>query len=170
MLTTPALWVAFAAMVPLMAVAAWSDLRTLKIPNKLVLLMLAVFLVTGFWGLPTETFLWRLVYGAVVLAIGFGLFSLGVMGGGDAKMIAAIVPFVMPQEIGAFLVIYAVSALAFWAILKLIMMVPREHETGWYFVDQQLDKSRKRTDFPLGLIIGVTVLIYLGIHTWYSLA
>ncbi|MEL7471556.1 MAG: hypothetical protein AAFN27_24125, partial [Pseudomonadota bacterium] len=83
---------------------------------------------------------------------------------------AAIVPFVMPQEIGAFLVIYAVSALAFWAILKLIMMVPREHETGWYFVDQQLDKSRKRTDFPLGLIIGVTVVIYLGIHTWYSLA
>ena len=61
MLTTPALWVAFAAIVPLMALAAWSDLRTLKIPNKLVLLMLAVFLVTGFWGLPTETFLWRLV-------------------------------------------------------------------------------------------------------------
>ncbi|MEM9061295.1 MAG: prepilin peptidase [Pseudomonadota bacterium] len=169
MLSTPALWVAFAAMVPLMLLAAWSDLKYLQIPNTLVLIVFAVFLVTGFWGLPTETFLWRLLYGVCALAIGFGLFSLGVMGGGDAKMIAAVVPFIVPEEVGAVLLIYAVCALAFWALLKSVMMIPREHETGWYFVDQQLDKSRKRTDFPLGLIIGSTVMIYLGIHAWYSL-
>ena len=76
MFSTPALWAAFAAMVPLMVLTAWWDLKHLKIPNKLVLAVLATFVVAGLWGLPLETFAWRLVYGLVALAFGFGLFAL----------------------------------------------------------------------------------------------
>ena len=77
----PALWFAIAAMLTLMLLTAWFDLKHLRIPNALVLAVLAVFLVAGFWGLPLATFLWRLGAGAAVLGLGFGLFAAGLASG-----------------------------------------------------------------------------------------
>lgn len=164
MLSTPALWIAFAAMIPLMVLTAWWDLKHLKIPNWLVLGVLATFLITGLWGLPLETFAWRLLYGAIALCLGFGLFALGGIGGGDAKMLAALVPFAFPQDVVSILALYAILTLFLMMVLRIVMQVARHDETGWLAVDQLHKPARERV-FPMGLIFGSTMLIYLGINT-----
>lgn len=69
--------------------AAGSDLRYLQIPNRLVLLICLLYpLHVLFAGAPVD------VSGAVTMAggiliLGFGLFCLGLVGGGDVKFLAA---------------------------------------------------------------------------------
>jgi prepilin peptidase CpaA len=167
LIETPALWVALAAMLPLMVVMAWSDLKVLKIPNWLVLSVLVVFLVCGLWGLPLDTFAWRLGQGVVVLIIGFLIFALGGIGGGDAKMAAALAPFVVPAEVLPFLALYAVTTLVLMAVLRMVQQFARHEETGWLAIDQLHKPARERV-FPMGLIFAITVVIYLVVHVVQS--
>lgn len=73
-----------------MAFAASSDLLTMRISNKLVL-----FLALAFCGvaiavdLPLQQFAMHVTCALVVLAVGFTLFALRWIGGGDAKLAAA---------------------------------------------------------------------------------
>lgn len=159
-MTPPALWLAIAAMLPLMALCAWYDLKSLRIPNWLVLAVLAVFLLTAPWGLPFDAFLWRLGQGAAVLLVGFGLFSVGVVGGGDAKMAAVLAPFVAAADLASVLLLYAVVTLVLLLTLRLAMQVSRHRTTGWMAVDQYARPARERV-FPMGLIFAITILVYM---------
>lgn len=74
-----------------MAMAASSDLLTMKISNKLVLLIVAAFaLVALFVQLPLQLVGMNLLCALLVLAVGFTFFAMGWIGGGDAKLAAAI--------------------------------------------------------------------------------
>jgi prepilin peptidase CpaA len=80
------------------AYAAWMDLRFRRLPNELVmsvgLLGLLTNLLTG--GLPLVGS--ALIHVGIALAIGFALFGLKVIGGGDGKYYAAVAAwFPMPQ-------------------------------------------------------------------------
>ncbi|HET7674206.1 MAG TPA: prepilin peptidase [Gammaproteobacteria bacterium] len=74
----------------LMAFAASSDLLTMTISNRLSLALVAAFfllcIVTG--TAPAEIGM-HLAAGALVLAVAFGFFTQGWIGGGDAKLAAA---------------------------------------------------------------------------------
>ena len=84
----PALILFFPA---LMAYAAASDLLSMTISNKISLALMAGFMVFALWmGLGTMTIAWHWAMFAVVLVAGFTLFAFGVIGGGDAKLAAAI--------------------------------------------------------------------------------
>jgi prepilin peptidase CpaA len=73
-----------------MAFAASSDLLTMRISNKLVLLLVAAFfLLALFVGLSLEQLALHVACALVVLAVGFTLFAFGWIGGGDAKLAAA---------------------------------------------------------------------------------
>jgi prepilin peptidase CpaA len=73
-----------------MALAASSDLLTMRISNKLVIALALGFVVVALVAqLPLEQFLMHLACAAVVLAVAFGLFALRWIGGGDAKLAAA---------------------------------------------------------------------------------
>ena len=74
---------------PITVWVAWSDMATMKIPNKAVLALLAVFVVIGLIALPFNDYLWRYAHFGVVIVIGFILSSVGAMGAGDAKFGAA---------------------------------------------------------------------------------
>src|SRR5690606_812697 len=75
----------------LMAYAAFSDLLTMRISNKLVLVTAAAFFVLALIaGLATVQIGWHVAAGALVLAVTFGMFAAGWIGGGDAKLAAAI--------------------------------------------------------------------------------
>jgi len=76
--------------VALMLYGAWSDARTLRIPNALSLVLLGIFFPTAvIAGLPLENIAWHVLTAVVVLAAGIILFALGLFGGGDAKLLAA---------------------------------------------------------------------------------
>ena len=73
-----------------MAFAAANDLFTMKIPNKISLALIAAFAVSALYiQLPVQTALTYVGIGALVLVVGFVMFSLRLLGGGDAKLMAA---------------------------------------------------------------------------------
>lgn len=87
---------------PLLAASALSDLRDLKIPNSHVLAMLSLAAVV-LWFLPPGEIGSRLIAALVTFGIGFGLFSLRLVGGGDVKMLPVLMLLVPSQQIAGFL-------------------------------------------------------------------
>ena len=156
--TTP-LVVALVAMTPLMIYVMWSDLKSLRIPNWAVLAVLGVYVVTGLWGLPLETFLWRLGYAAAFLVVGFTIFALagGKVGAGDMKLIAVLIPFVSASDVLFVLFVYTVVTLVGLAIHRFVRVRLRGRKTGWLAIDQAIY-------YPVGLVLGLTTLIYLGLE------
>ena len=73
-----------------MALAASSDLLTMRISNKLVLLLtVGFFIVAIAINLPLQQFAMHVLCALIVLAVAFGLFAMRLIGGGDAKLAAA---------------------------------------------------------------------------------
>ncbi|GMG82943.1 hypothetical protein LNKW23_21560 [Paralimibaculum aggregatum] len=152
MLSDPALIAAVALLVPLMGIVAYTDTRDLRIPNWTVLAVLGVFLATGSWGLPFETFLWRLGYAAVAFGLSLLLYNVaqGGIGAGDLKLMIVLVPFLSGAILVDFLLIYvAVSvlgSLAFWAARRAL----KGRSTGWKALDTAVY-------YPVGVYIGIAI-------------
>lgn len=73
-----------------MAYAAANDLFTMTIPNKISLGLIAAFVLAALIiGLPAEQIAMHAGVGAAALVVGFALFSFNLVGGGDAKLMAA---------------------------------------------------------------------------------
>jgi prepilin peptidase CpaA len=73
-----------------MALAAATDLLTMKIPNRLsAALALGYFAAALVARVPLYDVALHTLCGAAMLVLTFGLFSLGWIGGGDAKLAAA---------------------------------------------------------------------------------
>jgi hypothetical protein len=74
----------------LMALAASSDLITMRISNRLVAVLVVGFFVLAFAAqLPLQQIAMHTGLAVMVLAFGFAFFSFGWIGGGDAKLAAA---------------------------------------------------------------------------------
>lgn len=73
-----------------MAFAAANDLFTMTIPNKISLALVAAFAAAALVaGLSYDQILIHVAVGAAALVAGFLLFSFRLVGGGDAKLMAA---------------------------------------------------------------------------------
>lgn len=73
-----------------MVFAAVSDLLSMTIANRVSLLLIAAFAVLApLTGMDWATYGWHFLAGALVLAVTFGIFAIGAMGGGDAKLMTA---------------------------------------------------------------------------------
>lgn len=74
----------------LMAFAASSDLFTMRISNRVVLLLVAIFCAVAVGiNMPLQEFGLHIACATAVLIVAFGFFAMGWMGGGDAKLAAA---------------------------------------------------------------------------------
>jgi len=74
----------------MMAFAAWSDLFTMTIANRISLILVGGFVLLALMtGMSANHALLHVGAGAIVLVAGFALFSFGWIGGGDAKLAAA---------------------------------------------------------------------------------
>jgi prepilin peptidase CpaA len=107
-------WVAGTALAFLYPVvlvgAAISDILWLRIPNWLSALLAVWFVVYAvIAGVAIEAIALRLGLGASALLIGFALYSFGLLGGGDVKLIAASAIWVGPHELMMFLLLVAIS-------------------------------------------------------------
>ncbi|MFA5955329.1 prepilin peptidase [Hyphomicrobium sp.] len=73
-----------------MAFAAANDLFTMKIPNRIPLALVGSFTVVALLSrMPLDVFGTNLAVGFAILAVTFTLFAFNLLGGGDAKLIAA---------------------------------------------------------------------------------
>jgi prepilin peptidase CpaA len=74
----------------LMAFAAASDLLTMRISNRVVILLVAIFCAAALIiDMPLQEFGLHAACAIVVLLISFAMFAMGWIGGGDAKLAAA---------------------------------------------------------------------------------
>lgn len=73
-----------------MAFAAISDMLSMTIANRVPIVLVAGFAVIApLTGMDWQSFGMHFAAGGMVLAVTFGLFAIGAMGGGDAKLLAA---------------------------------------------------------------------------------
>ncbi len=73
-----------------LAFAAFSDLFTMTIPNRISLIVIASFAaIAPFSGLGWEEIGMHFAGAAIVFSACFALFAVNVMGGGDAKLLSA---------------------------------------------------------------------------------
>lgn len=73
-----------------MVFAAASDFFSMKISNRLTVGFALAFLVVAIYcGIGTEQIIMHVSAGVAMLLVGFGLFAVGWIGGGDAKFFAA---------------------------------------------------------------------------------
>jgi prepilin peptidase CpaA len=144
--------------------AAATDLATMTIPNRLVAALgagfLAFALLSG-WSAPAIGL--HLVVGLAALAITFGFFSAGWMGGGDAKLVAATALWLGP---GPDLMRYAVLASIFGGLLTALLIGVRlvvRPTTGFASADRLLDRA---SGIPYGVALGAAGMVVFAEADW----
>lgn len=140
--------------------AAWTDLSSMRITNRMNILLFCTFLVSGLIFLPLTELGIRVGVAFAALAIGFVLNATGRLGGGDGKYIAAFIGFIDPREISLFFFILAVCLLTAVAVhrgLRRIRPV-RDLAPGW--------KSWSNKKFPVGLGLSGALSLYLAIEAF----
>lgn len=139
---------------------SWSDMKFMKIPNKAVMAMAAVWLVVGVIAVPFPLWLWGWALGATVLVVGFVANAARMIGAGDAKFAAAMAPVFIQADLRLALPLFAASILAAIAAHRLARRVPavRAATPDW--------ASWTHKDFPMGLALSGSLIFYLLALVW----
>ena len=116
------LQIGLASVLPLLAImAAATDLASYTIPNWISLTLAAAFcLLAAASGLPAATLEGHALAGVAALLAGMGLFALGWIGGGDAKLLAACCLWFGWPDTEAFLLDTALAGGAFAFLLLVV--------------------------------------------------
>jgi prepilin peptidase CpaA len=133
---------------------AWSDMKFMKIPNKAVMALAAVWLVAGPLILPWQVWGWGWALGAMTLGVGFLLSAGGMVGAGDAKFAAAMAPFFAGADLRLVVALFAACLLGAFVGHRAMGRVPafRSATADW--------ESWQRRDFPMGLALAGTLIFY----------
>lgn len=103
--------------------AAAKDVRTLTIPNWMNISIAALFLPAALvGGLGLSLTGWHLLAGLIAFVVSFGLFAVGAYGGGDAKMIPAVILWMGPEGILPFLFGMALAG----GLLSIVLVLARK--------------------------------------------
>jgi prepilin peptidase CpaA len=141
------------------------DLRRFEIPNWVsVVLFLGFFPIALIVGWDGPALLDHLLAGCAMLALGFFLFAGSVIGGGDAKLLAAVAVWTGWALLPAFLVVMALSGgviAVFLIVFRHIPLPAGAARIGWL-----RGLHEKRKDVPYAVAIaagGLFVYSNLGI-------
>ena len=149
----------------LMAFAAASDLLTMTISNRVSLLLAAGFLVLAVAsGMGFHDMLLHVAAGMVVLTVAFACFTMGWVGGGDAKVAAAAALW-----FGfAHLMSYLVYASLFGGALTLLLLQFRQWPLPYPLAGQAwlLKLHAKESGIPYGIALAVGALMIYPETEW----
>ncbi len=113
-------WFYAATFLGFMLLAARSDAMDLRISNQLTLTMAAGgLLAVGLLDANGATLFAAVLTGAATLAIGWIMFELGWLGGGDAKLAGAAAIWLGPQ----FTPVFLLATTIFGALLAIVLIV-----------------------------------------------
>jgi prepilin peptidase CpaA len=151
-----ALWF-FPLALPICLYIAFTDMRAMRIPNGAVLTLIAIYAMVGPLVMPLDDYLWRYLHLIVALVIGIALNAGGAMGAGDAKFIAAAAPMIALGDLRLVFVLFAMALLAAVATHRLAKHSRlRKLAPTW-------ESWNAGAKFPMGLALGMTLAIYLGL-------
>jgi prepilin peptidase CpaA len=143
----------------LTAAAGW-DIASFTIPNSLTLALLvafAAFAVAANLSLPIIG--WHMLAGFVGLFVGFTLFALGYVGGGDAKLFAAVVLWLGLKD----LLPYALLASLLGGVLAFALMLLRRYPLPVFLMRQawlvKLHDAQSGVPYGVALAAGAFFLL-----------
>jgi prepilin peptidase CpaA len=111
-----------------LAVAAFSDLFTMTIPNRISVILFGAFLlVAPLAGLSAAMIGMHLLASLIVFSVCFTLFALNIMGGGDAKLLtASAVWFGFNSSLMTFVLYVSIVG----GLLTLLILMMRKQENA----------------------------------------
>jgi prepilin peptidase CpaA len=149
----------------LMAFAAASDLFTMTISNRVSLALVAGFLTLAFaGGMALPDILSHIGAGALVLAVAFGCFAMGWVGGGDAKVASTVALW-----FGfAHLMNYLLYASIFGGVLTLLLLQLRQWPLPSPLVGQAwlLKLHDRESGIPYGIALAIGALMIYPETEW----
>jgi len=147
----------FAAFAAVLLAAAGQDVWQRRISNLFPLLLVALFLALAVWRGASPTLFQHLASFAVMFTAGALLFSRGILGGGDAKLIAAVALWFQVSLLPALIVAITLcgGVLAFIAIARRLFLPVRAGGAG--------GARRRASSVPYGLAIALGA-IAVGWH------
>ncbi|QIK40045.1 A24 family peptidase [Pontivivens nitratireducens] len=137
-------------------IAVWTDFSAMRIPNRISIAMLAIFVIVVPLTVPLSEIPMRLLAGGIVFAIGLVLYALGQMGAGDVKFAAAVFLFVDPADMTFFMRILGIMALTGLLTHRMVGRIPamRAMAPDW------ASWSAKGV-FSYGVALSVSLIFYL---------
>ncbi|MGR3484975.1 MAG: A24 family peptidase [Paracoccaceae bacterium] len=149
-------------------VAAVQDVATRTIPNRLVAALALGFAILAPWaGFDATLLAWHAIAAAAALGLGFGLFAMGWLGGGDGKLMAAIVLWLGPGAVGTFALVTAVAGgalalalLSFRAAPMPALLVQR---------DWAMTLHRSGGPVPYGVALAIGGLVGFSASPWMAI-
>jgi len=139
-------------------IAAMTDLYEFKIPNWIcVVLFVSYFASSMSLGAAPGMMLEGLLLGCAALTVGFILFARNIVGGGDAKLLAATAPWIGLTGLGMFLYYMALSggALALFLIFfRKMPALPVYAQAPWL-----LRLHQQPNDIPYAVAIALGGLL-----------
>ena len=152
-------------LVPVLPIAIWaatSDMKRMKIPNRAVLAMAAVWPLLGWLAVTTWTaWFWGFAIMAIVLVALYLLYTTGTFGAGDAKYAAAMSGMFVGTPIAWLLLLVASSMIGALVLHRTLRGIPaiRRMTPEW-------ESWEQRRYFPFGLALSGIVIFYLVAAIW----
>jgi prepilin peptidase CpaA len=151
-----------------MAFAGAMDLLTMTIPNRISIILVASFAIAaaimgiGWWALASH-----LGAGLLMLTIGIAMFSLGWLGGGDAKLLAAAALWVGFDHLLPYVLLIG---LAGGGLSIAILMYRRMPMPIWLVhQDWAMNLHRAKSGIPYGIAIAAAGLHVFPSTSWFAL-
>ncbi|AJE45922.1 prepilin peptidase [Celeribacter indicus] len=137
--------------------AAFNDLKRMKLPNPLVIALALVYVAMGPFLLPFDQYLWGFSHGVVMYLLGMLAFAFLGVGAGDGKFAAAMSLFIPLADATAVLTLFAVFLLGAFAAHRALRALPaiRRAAPDWVSWDHH--------KFPMGLALAGTMVSYLAL-------
>jgi prepilin peptidase CpaA len=148
------------ALPALLVAAGLFDLASFTIPNFLQALLLCAFFVFALAAHLAPTVIgWHLLAGLAGLAVGFALFALGYVGGGDAKLFACVALWLGFADLAP----YTIAATLFGGLLTLGLLLARNCPLPGVLAGQawatRLHDARSGVPYGVALAAGAFVLL-----------
>jgi len=149
-------------------VAAANDIYEFKIPNWVSIILVCAYPAAGFAvGASPQIIGEGMLIGAGALTLGFALYAGKIVGGGDAKLFAAIAPWIGLGTLGIFLFNTAIAGLVLAMVMSLfrrLPILPVYAHAPWLI---QLHERKK--DLPYAVALGAGGLLSFSQTPFFQL-
>ncbi len=153
-----------------MAFAGAMDFFTMTIPNRISVALIAGFAVAAvFAGMPLTAIGNHVLAGALFLVIGIFMFSMGWLGGGDAKLLAAAALWLGFESILPYVVMVSI----FGGTLATVILAYRSTIPPVWVTSQEwaMRLHDRKGGIPYGIALaGAALWIYPSTHWFVAFA
>ena len=150
--------------------AVVSDFTRMLIPNWIPLTLVGAFAVFAMLYLDGDAVLRHLGLAAVVFVLGVVFFVAGWIGGGDVKLMTAVMLWIGPQAATSYVIVMAVLG----AVLALTLLALRRYSNvyrAWapnnWLVNRMVDMAEAGY-CPYGVAIGIAALVPSAASIWQA--